>query len=71
MDWAEIYKEPNRPPNEQFFSFNFCLKMPLRSSNFRFKVMHENSVFKSPFQHELFYSHYHVFILKPTLINLV
>ena len=47
MDWDEIYRVPNRPPNEQFFSFNFFLKIPLKSSNFRFKIVHENSVFKT------------------------
>ena len=38
---ADIYRVPNRPINEQLCSFNFCLKMLVRSSNFRLKLWTE------------------------------
>ena len=64
MSRDEIYREPNRPINEQLCSFNFCLKMLLKSSNFQFKIVDRNSSFRSKFHYEHLYYHYHIFMLK-------
>ena len=45
MSRAEIYRAPNRPIDEQRCSFNFCLKMLLRSANISCKVMVSSSTF--------------------------
>ena len=52
ISWAEIYRAPNRPIDEQLCSFKFCLKMLLRSSNFQFKIVDRNSGFRSRLQYE-------------------